>query len=252
MATVRAPFTNGRGRFGVSGGAVVVLLLLGGLLGVGGLLGAVGSTVAGDAGLLGMPLATAFHQIPAVLVLVRFVALAFGPLARWSVQRPIDPATRLAIMPAKPTAAQRRHEALRDALDIQRAALGDPPYSGPDLPARVLTECAAAVLRARDRGDTPETDAVRAVVRGSLAEFARRVPGQSVELRVPPFGAVQAVEGPRHTRGTPPSVVETDPLTWIALAFDRLSWQEAVAGNAVTASGERADLAPHLPLSPGD
>lgn len=151
-------------------------------------------------------------------------------------------------MPAKPTAAQRRHAALRAALDAQRTALGEPPYSGPDRPAAVLTECAAAVLRAREREDTPEREAIRTVVRGSLAEFAQRVPGQSVEIRVPPFGAVQAVEGPRHTRGTPPGIVETAPLTWIALAVGRLTWHSAVADGSVNASGARADLSSHLPL----
>ncbi|MBB4934188.1 hypothetical protein F4561_005008 [Lipingzhangella halophila] len=154
-------------------------------------------------------------------------------------------------MPAKPTAAQRRHAALRAALDSQRTALGEPAYSGPDNPSVVLTECAAAVLRAQDAGGTPEREAVRAAVRGSLAEFARRVPGHSVEIRVPPFGAAQAVEGPRHTRGTPPGVVETDPLTWIALAMGYRGWQSAAADGSVSASGERADLSPHLPLWPG-
>ncbi|RNL84416.1 sterol carrier family protein [Halostreptopolyspora alba] len=151
-------------------------------------------------------------------------------------------------MPANPTAAQRRHAALRAALDAQRGALGEPPYPGPDHPATVLTECAAAVLRAWESEDTPQREAIRTVVRGSLAEFAQRVPGRSVEIRVPPFGAVQAVEGPRHTRGTPPGVIETDPLTWIALTMGRLTWHSAVADGSVDASGERADLSPHLPL----
>ncbi|WP_046471786.1 sterol carrier family protein [Allosalinactinospora lopnorensis] len=154
-------------------------------------------------------------------------------------------------MLAKPTAAQRRHAALRTALDTQLAALEEPPYTGPDRPAAVLTECAAAVLRAREQGGTPERSAVRAVVRGSLIELAERVPGHSVEVRVPPFGAVQVVEGPRHTRGTPPGVVQTDPLTWIALAAGRESWEHAVADGIVSATGERTDLSPHLPLWEG-
>ena len=72
--------------------------------------------------------------------------------------------------------------------------------------------------------------------------MATRAPGRSLELRVPPYAAVQCVEGPRHTRGTPPNVVETDPLTWIRLAAGRLDWREAVTSGAVRASGERADL----------
>lgn len=67
-------------------------------------------------------------------------------------------------------------------------------------------------------------------------------------MRVPPYAVVQCVEGPRHTRGTPPNVVETDPLTWIRLATGRLSWPDAVAQAKVAASGERADLTALLPL----
>jgi putative sterol carrier protein len=65
---------------------------------------------------------------------------------------------------------------------------------------------------------------------------------------VPPFIAVQAVPGPRHTRGTPPNVVETDPVTWLRLATGRVSFTEAVAAGDVRASGNRADLTPYLPL----
>jgi hypothetical protein len=71
-----------------------------------------------------------------------------------------------------------------------------------------------------------------------------------VEVRVVPVAAVQAVEGPRHTRGTPPSVVETDPLTWFKLATGRLGWAEAVRTTAVKASGARSDLSAYLPVSP--
>ncbi|NUT47368.1 MAG: hypothetical protein HOV94_08660, partial [Saccharothrix sp.] len=73
-------------------------------------------------------------------------------------------------------------------------------------------------------------------------------PGRSVEVRVPPFAAVQCVAGPRHTRGTPPNVVETDPRTWLELAVGRLGWADAVAGARVTASGSRADLSTLLPV----
>jgi hypothetical protein len=83
-----------------------------------------------------------------------------------------------------------------------------------------------------------------------LAEaFAARVPGRSVELRVAPFIAVQAVPGPRHTRGTPPNVVETDGLTWLRLATGGTEWDDAVRSGAVRASGLRADLRDFLPLS---
>ena len=77
---------------------------------------------------------------------------------------------------------------------------------------------------------------------------SERSPGASVEVRVPPYAAVQAVAGVRHTRGTPPAVVELDAETWIALATGELSWPEAEASGRVRASGERADLSTLLPL----
>ncbi|MFC9547116.1 sterol carrier family protein [Streptomyces sp. NPDC056956] len=78
--------------------------------------------------------------------------------------------------------------------------------------------------------------------------LAAEAPGGSTEVRIPPHAVVQCVAGPRHTRGTPPNVVETDPLTWVRLATGRTSWADAVAAGAVHASGERADLGPYLPL----
>ncbi|WP_369272020.1 sterol carrier family protein [Streptomyces sp. R11] len=75
-----------------------------------------------------------------------------------------------------------------------------------------------------------------------------KAPGGSTEVRIPPYAVVQCVEGPRHTRGTPPNVVETDPLTWFRLATGRVAWDSAVAEAKVRASGERADLGGLLPL----
>lgn len=92
----------------------------------------------------------------------------------------------------------------------------------------------------------PET---KLLVKDTLALLERRAPGHAVEVRVPPFGAVQAVEGGRHTRGTPRAVVETDPATWLALALGELTWQAAVDSGALRASGERTDLSPYLPLA---
>ncbi|CAM5784387.1 Bacterial SCP orthologue domain-containing protein OS=Cellulomonas persica OX=76861 GN=CPE01_10630 PE=4 SV=1 [Cellulomonas persica] len=85
-------------------------------------------------------------------------------------------------------------------------------------------------------------------MRFTLEELAEVAPGNSVEVRVPPDGAVQAVAGPRHTRGTPPNVVETDPQTWLELATGALAWPDALADGRVHASGERADLSDWLPL----
>ncbi|MFJ9633205.1 sterol carrier family protein [Streptomyces sp. NPDC091280] len=78
--------------------------------------------------------------------------------------------------------------------------------------------------------------------------LAAKAPGGSTEVRVPPYAVVQCVEGPRHTRGTPPNVVETDPLTWTRLATGRTSWRDAVEAAQVRASGERADLGDLLPI----
>jgi uncharacterized protein (TIGR03083 family) len=89
-------------------------------------------------------------------------------------------------------------------------------------------------------------EAERLVVRVLLEALAERAPGRSLEVRVPPYAAVQCVAGPRHTRGTPPGVVETDPVTWLRLAAGRTRWADA--RGSVRASGERADLSPYLPL----
>ena len=90
--------------------------------------------------------------------------------------------------------------------------------------------------------------ALRAAARYLLQLLATRHPGRVLEVRIPPVAAVQCLPGPVHTRGTPPNVVETDPLTWIRLAAGRLDWAGAVRSGAVHASGPRADLAPYLPL----
>jgi hypothetical protein len=97
-------------------------------------------------------------------------------------------------------------------------------------------------------GRTPDRPALRDAVRATLSALAAKVPGRSVEVRVPPYGAVQCVGGPRHTRGTPPNVVEMDPPTWLELATGRTSWAEAVAAGRIRASGVRADLSGFLPL----
>ena len=106
----------------------------------------------------------------------------------------------------------------------------------------------AALAAWRASPDEVSTADRRAAVRFTLEELADLAPGNAVEVRVPPDGAVQAVPGPRHTRGTPPNVVETDPQTWLSLASGALTWGEAVAAGRVHASGERADLSEWLPL----
>ncbi|UUU40906.1 maleylpyruvate isomerase family mycothiol-dependent enzyme [Streptomyces sp. NBC_00162] len=93
-----------------------------------------------------------------------------------------------------------------------------------------------------------ERQALAACTRLLADALALKAPGGSVEVRIPPFAVVQCIEGPRHTRGTPPNVVETDPLTWIRLATGRTHWAAALDEAQVRASGERADLSALLPL----
>lgn len=128
---------------------------------------------------------------------------------------------------------------------------------GPAVPARGASRSpdptsVDAAVGELDAGRDPAAPLLRDATRVLLARLERSAPGRSVEVRVPPFGAVQCVPGPRHTRGTPPNVVETDAVTWLRLATGRLSWSEAVAAGSVRASGNRADLGGYLPLTPED
>ena len=107
-------------------------------------------------------------------------------------------------------------------------------------------ELALAEWRA-DPAAAPRT-VVATAVRFTLEELAERVPGNSVEVRVPPFGAVQCVEGPRHTRGTPTNVIETDGVTWLRLVVGEATWEAERDAGRVRASGQRADLSEFLPL----
>ena len=106
----------------------------------------------------------------------------------------------------------------------------------------------AAVHEWLDDGPEPGRSELATAVRLSLRTLEQVAPGNTVEVRVPPFAAVQCVEGPRHTRGTPPNVVETDPRTWLLLATGRLTWDDAVSAGRLTASGNRADVSRWLPL----
>lgn len=114
---------------------------------------------------------------------------------------------------------------------------------------KISTDDGRAALAAA-AGEAPARTELATAVRYLLQLLAEKAPGNSVEVRVPPFGAVQVLEGPRHTRGTPPNVVETDAATWIALATGTLAWDDAVASGRILASGTRADLTALLPLRP--
>jgi hypothetical protein len=112
--------------------------------------------------------------------------------------------------------------------------------------ARGKSAAVSAALDALDAGGTPDAATLRDAVRALLSDLARRAPGRSVEVRVPPYGAVQCGQGPRHTRGTPPNVVEMDPVTWLRLATGRVTWDRAVADGLVAASGSRADISGYI------
>jgi uncharacterized protein (TIGR03083 family) len=188
---------------------------------------------------------------PADLSLTRWTA------ATATIAALLDEDTREALA-ASPDPAAR----LADAVAELAADLADPL---PDRVVRItlgtMTAADFAVTRLVElvvHGDdlaaatgTPvrhDRQALGTVTRLLADALAERAPGNSVELRVPPFAAVQCVAGPRHTRGTPPNVVETDPLTWLRLACGRTTWPAALASGALTASGDRADLTGHLPL----
>jgi hypothetical protein len=153
-----------------------------------------------------------------------------------------------------------------DTLEPLLQGGGPPPTAvvhspaGPATVADVVAvQIVALVLAADELNEALPEPALVALPRGALARCSRtltavlaaRHPGRSVEVRVPPFAAVQCAigdPGPRHTRGTPPNVVETDALTFLRLSAGRLTWAEAVRGGRVAASGLRADLTDVLPL----
>ena len=118
------------------------------------------------------------------------------------------------------------------------------------MPRRITPSPAADVEAAHERlrVDPASRDDLRLLVKHYLALLQQRAPGNSVEVRVPPYSAVQVVPGVRHTRGTPPAVVELDAPTWISLATGTLAWSDALSRDLVRASGERTDLSSYLPL----
>jgi len=85
-------------------------------------------------------------------------------------------------------------------------------------------------------------------VKRTLALLISKAPGRAIEVRIPPYAAVQCGEGPTHTRGTPPNTIEMDAQTWLALANGELIWEQALSDGKIAASGVRADLSEYLPL----
>lgn len=111
-----------------------------------------------------------------------------------------------------------------------------------------LTVHSLDLTAALDQPAALDPSALAVATRLLAGVLAATAPGRSVEVRVPPYAAVQCIEGPRHTRGTPPNVVEMNAPTWLELATGRLTWSAAVGDGRVSASGERADISALLPL----
>lgn len=168
--------------------------------------------------------------------------LAAWSLARW--HRPL-------------TAGGERPVNLRQSVAAASAALaGASDRIVPDcggamsLADALLARLIEAVVHTRDLPGTapPVVAAERLAVRALARMLAGRHPGSTVEVRVPPYVAVQCIPGPAHTRGTPPNVVETTAATFLDLASGRVGFAAAVEAAAVRASGARADLRHVLPL----
>jgi len=203
--------------------------------------------------------------------------MAVGSVAR-SLERPVPVRAEATLLEWSAAAAPRasdvdeRTRALADAHDpvalLERTAAEYAEAVAPEPDDRLVpvlpgampladflvTRCLELVVHGDDlaaaTGTTIPFDrqALAATTRLLADTLADRAPGGSVELRIPPFAVVQCVAGPKHTRGTPPNVVETDPLTWIRLATGRTSWAEELAAATVGASGERSDIGGFLPL----
>lgn len=140
------------------------------------------------------------------------------------------------------------------AAAVRDLGHADPVVRGARGPIRAgdlfRTRVLELVVHALDVDDGPTLDrqALGGTVRLLAEVLAEQHPGRNLEVRVPPFAAVQVGEGPAHTRGTPPNVVEAQPETFVAVAAGRRSFTDAVAAGEITASGARADLTPYLPL----
>jgi hypothetical protein len=154
----------------------------------------------------------------------------------------VPPARRLD--PVQVAAAAAAQEATLSAAGVPDL----PPRPGTGDLVRLTQYVVEAVARGLARGVPADFGALRIAVRVLADRLAGQQPGRSVEVRVPPYAAVQCIAGPRHTRGTPPNVVETDPATFVGLACGFVDWDAAVRAGRVHASGERADLRPFLPL----
>ena len=117
-------------------------------------------------------------------------------------------------------------------------------------PQATLAAVRAVAGWLRDESEpAPERAAIATAVRLTVRTLAAVAPGASVEVRIPPFAAVQCISGPRHTRGTPPNVAETDPRTWLLLVAGLTGFEDAAASGDLRVSGPRAgEIASLFPL----
>ncbi|MEU6080035.1 sterol carrier family protein [Streptomyces sp. NPDC047108] len=186
----------------------------------------------------------------------REVTVLDWPSATAAVAGAVDQRARTVAASTEPRAMlDRAADGLADAL---ASAPGDrllaARLGAMTLDDFLVTRCVELTVHTDDlaaalgRDVALDRQALAAATRVLADTLAAKAPGGSVEVRIPPYAVVQCVEGPRHTRGTPPNVVETDPLTWIRLATGRTTWADALDDAAVSASGERADLSSLLPL----
>jgi hypothetical protein len=155
---------------------------------------------------------------------------------------PMSPMTTIVTRPTVLYGGPRRGSTILRPLGMAARERADPAKT------RQAVSAIADWLRDESR-PAPERDGLATAVRLTARTLAAVAPGGSVEVRIPPFAAVQCISGPRHTRGTPPNVVETDPRTWLLLATGLLRLQEAKATGALTLSGSRAgEIERWLPL----
>lgn len=186
----------------------------------------------------------------------REVALLDWPFATASAAAQVDEASRAFAGQDLPELYARTLAGFEEALpDVTAGRLMPTRFGAMTLDDFLVTRTVELVVHTDDLNDAvPGLDvpydrqALAACTRLLADALAVKAPGGAVEVRIPPFAVVQCVAGPRHTRGTPPNVVETDPLTWIRLATGRIAWKSALDAAQVGASGERADLAALLPV----
>ncbi|MEV0115035.1 sterol carrier family protein [Streptomyces sp. NPDC050844] len=186
----------------------------------------------------------------------REVALLDWPFATASAAAQVDEASRAFAAQDLGELYARTLTAYDEALDgVVAGRLTPTRFGAMTLDDFLVTRTVELIVHTDDLNDAvPGLDvaydrqALAACTRLLADALAVKAPGGAVEVRVPPFAVVQCVQGPRHTRGTPPNVVETDPLTWIRLATGRTDWKSALDEAKASASGERADLAGLLPV----